>query len=928
MNWPLLQNSLLVAGMTTVLAVGFGLIAALWLATLEARGRTAFLMIAIAALALPPFLVTNCWISLLGEAGAWRQWLPFKIYSLGGTIWILSLMLWPITLFAVLSAWRRLEAAQFECEPALTGFALLRWLLLPVAKGELALAAVVTFVLALNNFAVPAILQMRVLPDEMWVRFNTQFDALGALKLSVPLIIAPFVMLLWLSRRGIAWPRIQGSVRARVFKRQLGAVGCIGCGVIAGLLGVLSVGLPLAQIAVARRTWTELPGAIEASTSPIWNSFWFAALVATAVVGIALSFATGLFQRRGAKDAQNPQRQLCALRRSAFSASLRLGFAWLPFFIPGVLMGIALIWVFNRPGLTAFYQSAGIVLLALGIRYFALGWTAARHAVASVDHDLIDAAKLEGATRWQLFRFVTWPQVAPQVFAAWYVVYLLCLWDVESIVIVQPPGTETLALKIFNLLHYGYAAQVNALCVALLGVAVLPLVGWIGIKGVMKKTSNLQPPTSREASSSNLQSPAASATIGAWNLMFLWCLVLGAWCFCSGCSPPDPKTEARLQSKIFEHVITVGSRGVGIGEFNKPRSVACDADGNVFAVDMTGRVQKFSPDGKFLLTWQMPQTELGKAKGMGRDHTGNIIVIEPHYQRANHYRPDGTLVAQWGCRGTNEGCFILPRAVAVNSRGELLITEYMGSERVQRFGLGTITDNVQQPTANVQSSPLTSTLRNNATEDGPALAPSEGARENLTWPYAKSDASLVAQSRQHAGPEAGARRIEAQLLQVIGRAGTGPGEFNRPEGICVDAQDRIYVADSCNHRIQIFSRDGKFIRQFGRAGSGWGELSYPYDIAVDARGYQYVCEFGNSRIQVFNAECEPVEIIGGPGAAPGQFANPWAVALDHQENLWVADGINHRLQKLVRRMGQTGLTRPMELKADAVESRTTHHASR
>ena len=67
------------------------------------------------------------------NAGVWRAWLPFRIYSLGGTIWILALLLWPITLFAVLAAWRRLEAAQFECEPAVTGWLLLRWLLIPVA---------------------------------------------------------------------------------------------------------------------------------------------------------------------------------------------------------------------------------------------------------------------------------------------------------------------------------------------------------------------------------------------------------------------------------------------------------------------------------------------------------------------------------------------------------------------------------------------------------------------------------------------------------------------------------------------------------------------------------------------------------------------------------------------------------------------------
>src|SRR5438309_10371002 len=96
-----------------------------------------------------------------------------------------------------------------------------------------------------------------------------------------------------------------------------------------------------------------------------------------------------------------------------------------------------------------------------------------------------------------------------------------------------------------------------------------------------------------------------------------------------------------------------------------------------------------------------------------------------------------------------------------------------------------------------------------------------------------------------------------RFLDSFGHAGTGPGEFNRPEGLCVDAKDRVYVADSCNHRIQIFSSDGKFLRAYGKAGSGKGELSYPYDICVDAEGRQYVCEFGNSRIQVFDAQDQP-----------------------------------------------------------------------
>src|SRR5262249_34580673 len=147
---------------------------------------------------------------------------------------------------------------------------------------------------------------------------------------------------------------------------------------------------------------------------------------------------------------------------------------WLPFLAPGVLLGIGLIAIFNRPGLVAFYQSFGIVLLAFLIRYFGLGASAVGHGLESVDTDLADAARLEGASAWQMFRHVHWPQAGNQIMAACYIVFLLCLWDVESIVLIVPPGGETLSLRIFNLLHYGHNAQVNALCLMLLLIALAP----------------------------------------------------------------------------------------------------------------------------------------------------------------------------------------------------------------------------------------------------------------------------------------------------------------------------------------------------------------------------------------------------------------------------------------------------------------------
>jgi sugar lactone lactonase YvrE len=142
---------------------------------------------------------------------------------------------------------------------------------------------------------------------------------------------------------------------------------------------------------------------------------------------------------------------------------------------------------------------------------------------------------------------------------------------------------------------------------------------------------------------------------------------------------------------------------------------------------------------------------------------------------------------------------------------------------------------------------------------------------------------------------------DKQLIRSVGQAGHGPGEFDRPEGLGMDTSDRLYVADSCNHRIQVFSPEGRRLRSYGTPGTGAGQMSYPYDVRIDAQGYQFVCEFGNSRIQVFDAQDRWVETIGGPGSLPGRFNNPWAIALDSKGNLYVADSGNHRVQKLVRK---------------------------
>jgi tripartite motif-containing protein 2/3 len=66
----------------------------------------------------------------------------------------------------------------------------------------------------------------------------------------------------------------------------------------------------------------------------------------------------------------------------------------------------------------------------------------------------------------------------------------------------------------------------------------------------------------------------------------------------------------------------------------------------------------------------------------------------------------------------------------------------------------------------------------------------------------------------------------------FGEFGVMEGQFTEPSGVAVNAQNDIIVADTNNHRIQIFDKEGRFKFQFGECGKRDGQLLYPNRVAV------------------------------------------------------------------------------------------------
>jgi sugar lactone lactonase YvrE len=133
-----------------------------------------------------------------------------------------------------------------------------------------------------------------------------------------------------------------------------------------------------------------------------------------------------------------------------------------------------------------------------------------------------------------------------------------------------------------------------------------------------------------------------------------------------------------------------------------------------------------------------------------------------------------------------------------------------------------------------------------------------------------------------------------------GNVSTNLGEFLWPHGVTVDAQHRIYVSDTYNNRVQMYSPLNQSWSVLGTGGSGVGQFNQPSGIILDGRGTLYVADRNNNRIQKRNPTNFVWTIVGSNilGSALGQFNSPADVAVDSSYNLYVADFANDRVQRL------------------------------
>ncbi len=122
------------------------------------------------------------------------------------------------------------------------------------------------------------------------------------------------------------------------------------------------------------------------------------------------------------------------------------------------------------------------------------------------------------------------------------------------------------------------------------------------------------------------------------------------------------------------------------------------------------------------------------------------------------------------------------------------------------------------------------------------------------------------------------------------------GEFRFPTNIAIDKEGKIYVVDTLNFRVQIFTPEGKFLSTFGEVGNGFGQFVRPKGIALDSEGHIYVTDAGLNNVQIFDAEGRLLLFFGKIGLKNGEFWLPAGISINASDQIHVADQYNHRIQ--------------------------------
>lgn len=237
--------------------------------------------------------------------------------------------------------------------------------------------------------------------------------------------------------------------------------------------------------------------------------------------------------------------------------------------------------------------------------------------------------------------------------------------------------------------------------------------------------------------------------------------------------------------------------------------------------------------------------------------------------------PSGKLLATWGAN-----VFIMPHGLTVDHEGNLWLTD-VGLHQVFKFTPG---------------GKLLLTLGERA------VPGNDHAHFNLPTDVAVLRDGSFYVSDGYKNTRVMKFAADGRLEFEWGTKGEGPGEFNLPHGITVDAQGRVIVCDRENERLQVFDAKGSFLHEWKGP-----QIGKPYGVETGPDGHIFVIDGGSPSLKRAErgkavevaAGGQVIDTFGRFGSGPGEFQLGHDIAIGPDGAVYVAEGTGARVQKFV-----------------------------
>ncbi len=458
----LLTNSFLLALSSSTLAILLGAPLGFFLAKTKLGLRPWWRLLLMTPLLIPPYILGISWmfstdmLRLLGW-GNWAGLLATWTFSLPGAVVILSLCYYPIPMLVTEAALNRVGVRLEEAAWLVAGWKRTLWsVTLPLVHPSVAAGFLLVFILSLAEFSVPALLRVRVFATEIYTQFAAFYDFGAATAAASPLLVV--ILIIAFLIRWLLGERIVSSRRSLNSSPLMTPSSWLPFGKLLSV-AVLMVGilLPIASLAMKVDRPMTLWRSTDNSTAEIGSSLALSATAAVLAVGLGLFL--GYWRAR----------TNVRWKRVADAVWISL------FALPGTVLGIGLVRLWNEPGLMSFYGTWGIVIIGLVARFTPMAALLLAENVRQLSVSWEEAALVHGAEWWQTFGGIVIPNLKKGLWAVGFLIFVLAFGEVAITILLIPPGRSTLPLKIFATIANSPDSVLASLCLFQTTVILFPL---------------------------------------------------------------------------------------------------------------------------------------------------------------------------------------------------------------------------------------------------------------------------------------------------------------------------------------------------------------------------------------------------------------------------------------------------------------------